>query len=131
MFKLELECGEMEIRIITRSIRRQLDQVIIHQEVKNDVAINNNLSADQVDQQFVTPKRVYLSKQGHPWTKDRPTGHRMLEVASIIPCEMQTNETDKCIVICNKIPREKNIRLRMQIHRLSLDEGVENLNLHK
>jgi hypothetical protein len=40
----------MENRIITISIKRQLDQVIIHQEVENGVAINNNLSAYQVNQ---------------------------------------------------------------------------------
>jgi hypothetical protein len=33
--------------------------------------------------------------------------------------------------ICCKIPKGKNIRLKMQIHKLSLDEGVKNLNLDK
>jgi hypothetical protein len=33
--------------------------------------------------------------------------------------------------ICNKIPKENDVRLEMQTHRLSLDERVMNLNLNK
>jgi hypothetical protein len=31
-------------------------------------------------------------------------------------------------IICNEILGEKNVKFKMQTHRLSLDEGVENLN---
>ncbi len=40
----------MENRIVTISLRRQLDQVIVHEQVKNGAAINKNLSVDQIDQ---------------------------------------------------------------------------------
>ncbi len=50
MFRFELECGEIENKIVTKSMRRQLHHVILHEPVENDVAINNNLSADHVDQ---------------------------------------------------------------------------------
>jgi hypothetical protein len=49
----------MENIIVTRILKRQLDQVILHEQVENGVAINNNLSVNKVDRQFVTPKRVY------------------------------------------------------------------------
>jgi hypothetical protein len=48
----------MENITITRSLKRQLDSVVLHEQVKNGDAVNNNLSADRFDQQFVTPKRV-------------------------------------------------------------------------
>jgi hypothetical protein len=35
------------------------------------------------------------------------------------------------LTICNKILGENNVRLKMQTHKLSLDEGVENLNLNR
>jgi hypothetical protein len=34
-------------------------------------------------------------------------------------------------VICNEIPREKNIKLKMQTHRLNLDKEVRNLDSTK
>jgi hypothetical protein len=34
-------------------------------------------------------------------------------------------------IVCNEILGEKNVKLKMQIHRSSLDEGIENLNLDK
>ncbi len=37
---------------------RQFDQVVLHEQVENDVTINNNLNVEQVDQQFKTPRRV-------------------------------------------------------------------------
>jgi hypothetical protein len=46
----------MENRIITKSLNKQLDQIMVHEQVENGVVINNNLSEDQIDQQFVTPK---------------------------------------------------------------------------
>ncbi len=39
----------MENKIVTRSLRKQLDQVVLHEQVENGVTINNNLSADQVE----------------------------------------------------------------------------------
>jgi hypothetical protein len=39
----------MENKIITRSLKRQLDQVVLHEQVENGVAISNNLSANKVD----------------------------------------------------------------------------------
>jgi hypothetical protein len=39
----------MENRIVTRSLRRHLDQVVLHEQVENGVAISYNLSANQVD----------------------------------------------------------------------------------
>jgi hypothetical protein len=35
------------------------------------------------------------------------------------------------LVVYNEIPRKKNVKLKMQIHRLILDKGVGNLNLDK
>ncbi len=58
MFKFELGCGEMENKVITKGLRRQLNHVILHEQLENNIAINNNLSANQVDQQFITPKKV-------------------------------------------------------------------------
>jgi hypothetical protein len=39
----------MENQIVTKSLRRQLDQVLLHEQVENGVAINNNLNANQED----------------------------------------------------------------------------------
>jgi hypothetical protein len=36
----------MENKIVTRSIKRQLDQVVLHEQVENGVAINKKLSAN-------------------------------------------------------------------------------------
>ncbi len=49
MFKFELGCGEMENKILTKSLRKQLDQVVLHEQVENGTTINNNLSADQLN----------------------------------------------------------------------------------
>jgi hypothetical protein len=46
LFRFELECGEMENRIVIRSFKRQLHQVLLHEQVENGVTINNNLNAD-------------------------------------------------------------------------------------
>jgi hypothetical protein len=54
LFKLELKRGKMENKMITRSLRRQLDQAIVHEQVENGTVINKNLSANQIDQQFIT-----------------------------------------------------------------------------
>jgi hypothetical protein len=39
----------MENMIVTRSLRRQLNQVVLQEQVENGIAIKNNLCADQVD----------------------------------------------------------------------------------
>jgi hypothetical protein len=36
----------MENKIVTRSLRKQLHQVVLHEQVENGATINNNLSAD-------------------------------------------------------------------------------------
>ncbi len=56
----------MENRIVIKILRKQLDHVIIHEQVENGIAIIKNLSANQIDQQFITPRRVFQSKQKHP-----------------------------------------------------------------
>jgi hypothetical protein len=48
----------MENKIITRSLKRQLNHVIVHKQVENGATINNNLSVKEIDQQFITPRRV-------------------------------------------------------------------------
>jgi hypothetical protein len=58
----------MENIIVTTTLRRQLNQVILHEQVENGVAISNNLSADQVDQWLITLIKVFQIKQKHPWT---------------------------------------------------------------
>jgi hypothetical protein len=65
LFIFELECGEVENIIVTRNLRRQLHQVIVHEKVENGVAIYSNLSADQIDQQFVTPIRDNSNRDIH------------------------------------------------------------------
>jgi hypothetical protein len=40
----------MENIIVTRILRRQLDKVIVHEQVENGVAINNNLNVNQIYQ---------------------------------------------------------------------------------
>ncbi len=50
LFRVELGCGEMENIIIIKSMRKQLNQVILHEQVENGATINNNLNVDQVDQ---------------------------------------------------------------------------------
>ncbi len=39
----------MENRIVTKSLNRQLDQVILHEQVENDITINNNLNVNHID----------------------------------------------------------------------------------
>jgi len=51
----------MENKIITESLEKQLNQVIIHEQVENGTTISMNLSIDKIDEQFVTPKRVSQS----------------------------------------------------------------------
>jgi hypothetical protein len=37
LFKLELECGDMENIIVAKSLKRQLDQVIVHEQVEMEL----------------------------------------------------------------------------------------------
>ncbi len=39
----------MENMIVTKSLRRELNQVVLQEQVENGIAINNNLCADKVD----------------------------------------------------------------------------------
>ncbi len=45
----------MENKIITKSLKKQLDQVVLHEQVENGTFVNNNLNVNQVDQRFETP----------------------------------------------------------------------------
>ncbi len=58
LFRFELGCGKMENIIVTKSLKRQLDQFVLHEQVENGAANSVNLSADQIDQWFETPRRV-------------------------------------------------------------------------
>jgi hypothetical protein len=49
----------MENKVVTISLRRQFDQVILHEQVENDATIHSNLSAHQEDQHFITPIKVF------------------------------------------------------------------------
>ncbi len=59
MVIFELGCGERENKIVIRNLRRQLNHVVLHEQVENGIAINNNLNVNQVDQLFETPRRVF------------------------------------------------------------------------
>jgi hypothetical protein len=48
----------MENIIIIISLKRQLNQVVLHEQVENGATISNNLNVDKVDLQFQTPRRV-------------------------------------------------------------------------
>ncbi len=95
MFKFEFERGEMENRIVIKILRKQLDHVIIHEQVENGIAIIKNLSANQIDQQFITPRRVFQSKQKHPWIEEKPTSHITLKATLIFFCELQNGEIQR------------------------------------
>jgi hypothetical protein len=49
LFRIEFECGKMENKIVIRSLRRQLDHVILHEQVENGATINSNLSINHMD----------------------------------------------------------------------------------
>ncbi len=49
MFRFELGCGKMENYIVTKILTRQLDPVVLHEQVENGATISNNLSVDEVD----------------------------------------------------------------------------------
>jgi hypothetical protein len=46
--------------------------------VENGVTINNNLSVNQINQQFVTPKIVSQSDYKHLWIEERLASHKTL-----------------------------------------------------
>jgi hypothetical protein len=53
----------MENKIKTRSLRRQLDNVVLHEQMENGANnINNNLNVGQVDQRFETHVKVFQKK---------------------------------------------------------------------
>jgi adenine-specific DNA methylase len=85
----------MENRIVIKNLKRQLHQVLLHEQVENDITINKNLNANKEDQQFVTPRKVFQTKHKHPWIEVKPTSHITPQVASIIPCEMQIGEAQR------------------------------------
>jgi hypothetical protein len=60
--------------------------------VENGTAINNNLTTNQVDQWFETPKKLFQIEQKRPWITKKLTSHRMPH-ATMILCEVQTSET--------------------------------------
>ncbi len=83
----------MENIIVTGSLRRQLDRILLHEQVENGIVVNNNLNANKLDQWFETPRKVYQIKHTHPWTEERPTCQKMPQAALIIPHEVQIGET--------------------------------------
>jgi hypothetical protein len=63
--------------------------------------------------------------------KERPTSHKTLQEKLTILLEMQTSEAQRHTNNLLQNSKGKNVRLKMHIHRLSLKEGVKNLNLNK
>ncbi len=55
----------------------------------------------------------------------------MPQAAPIIPYEVHMVKHKGALTVCYKIPRRKNIKLKMQTYRLSLDERVKKLNVDK
>ncbi len=49
LLRFELGYGKMENIIITKSLKRKLDDVVLHEQVENGTAVNNNLNANQID----------------------------------------------------------------------------------
>ncbi len=85
----------MENKIVTKSLRRQLDQVILHEQMENGTTVSNNLNVDQVNQWFETPRRVFQIEHIHLWIEERLVGHKTLQAALIILCEVQTGEAQR------------------------------------
>jgi hypothetical protein len=86
----------MENGIVTRSLKKQLNLIVLHEQVENGATISNNFSAYQVDHRFETPRRVSKIKQKHRWIKESPTSHRMPQVSLIILHGVQIGETQRC-----------------------------------
>ncbi len=53
--------------------------------MENGVTMNNNLSVNQIDQQFVTPKIIYQLEQKHLWIKERLASHKTFQATPIFP----------------------------------------------
>jgi hypothetical protein len=60
--------------------------------VENGTAISNNLTTNQVDQWFETPKTKFQIEQKRPGIKEKLTNHRTPH-ATMILCEVQIGET--------------------------------------
>jgi len=82
--------------------------------VENGVAIRNNLSVDQVDQRFETPRRVSQTKQRYSWTKERLAATKCLRQHQLFFTKCKLVKHRGALIICCKIPRRKNVRLKMQ-----------------
>jgi hypothetical protein len=52
----------VENKIVTRSLKKQLDQVIIHEQVENDITINRNLSVDKIEE-FLNQNRNFRGQK--------------------------------------------------------------------
>jgi hypothetical protein len=82
----------MENRIVIKNLGQKLNQVVLHEQVENGVAINNNLSAYQ---RFETPRIVFQTDKRHLQIEKRPEGHITPQATLIILREMQTSEAHK------------------------------------
>ncbi len=49
LFRFELEHGKMENKIVSRSLRKQLNQITIHEQVENGVVINRKMQRRKFD----------------------------------------------------------------------------------
>ncbi len=49
LLRFELGYGKMENIIITKSLKRKLDDVVLHEQVENGTIVNNNSNANQID----------------------------------------------------------------------------------
>ncbi len=67
----------MENEIVTKSLKKQLNLIVLHEQVETGATISNIFSAYKIDQWFETPRRVSKIKQQHRRIKENPTGHRM------------------------------------------------------
>ncbi len=63
--------------------------------MEKNVAINNNLIVDQVDQQITTPRRVSQPEQKQLWIEERLAGQVTPQATSIILREVQISEAQR------------------------------------
>lgn len=64
-------------------------------------------------------------------TKEKLIGHITPQATPIISHEVRIGETWRCTNNLQQIPGEMNVRLKMQTHRLNLDEKVGSQNLDR
>ncbi len=121
----------MENRIVSGSLKRQLNHVVLHEQMENGIAISNNLSVDQLNQRFETPIRIFQTEKKHPWIEEIHVGHRMPCVTSIILHEVQTSETQRRTSNLLQNSRKEECQIENVIHKLNLEKGVGNLNFDK